>query len=1530
MGSSSTYKKKNYLSSSEIELLSQSNPHLNQIFSKYKNSDGFITIDELEKITDFHIKRYILKKIIQICGKNNKLNLDDFKYFYSLLNCNQDEIKINFILDFLFLKNSKLTEEKYLKKIHKYFQGSKTLNKIFLSSKITNEKNFSRNFIHNLITSDFNTIISNFSFLPENENLSNNLIKPKSNDLILNNSNSSQNSILILNSNKIDCSCLINKNNNKNTFNNISPLNYRQYDKFEKEFQNIERMNNRIFPLKIFEKMLKDLNINSGLIEIISNYIKQKTLKNFLNFNLFKEVLNLLNFKSPNIEINKNEIINGLFILCSYPKDFVKKKNLFFFFKSANANLSSKQINSYFEKYHIENNIDKEKFTNIIELIYDELSVSYEHLRYLSYIFFKVPCTEISLQKNCIEILFKNHNNLKDYVKEIMQFEDKLYAIDMEFFNNWNKFVQQNENLKKNDLKNLRIMTNKISDRNGKINEGLQYLKDYLLLPQKMYDLFVQWYGPPIGPELKRTKIFLENDSNNNRIISNKFIGIDFKTKKKFEFEIFPIFLLFFNFDTLQKKNGSFDSIKESLKQTITQNGQFNRYYPFSRQTKFLDLLKTLEDSLSITLETNKSRLWIYYQEKFEKVEMKKTLEEIGIVNSAIIVLEIFDGTWPSERIQVELENEKKNNFSVGLMNLGNTCYLNSVLQVFLNNVDLKEILFRQKNNEHYLKFLINPKSKGKIIREFINLLKEKYDEEKKTIIPKKFKEICGEYDEQFNDFEQQDAHEFLTSLITMLHEDTNIKTFITLTNNENLDEGFEGNFYWANNIRNDASYIHSLYLFQLKSTSVCSECKNSTFRYETFSSLSLPIPEGNKIILDVILFRLPFTLKSYLKNENSGEKNIRKSLLNIQNKSIGIYANNDNKSSNSIINVNNNNNYNFYDSKFDNTNNLTTFYYEKEKNDNNKTDDDNLNSNILNFNIPIRIRIEVNRKEKCSKIIEIIKNMKELKLEKNFNLTYLIIINNGKFIDENCAIEDYLESYRNIYVYEILNFNGITETFDYKDLKHSNVKKLDKNLIKDYINFEDNNNSNKYNKPKEKNKENIEILIPIQHRYRYNNTKTHHFSDQFIPNTHIFQNIPTFPDYILLSSKSCIKTLNLYEMIWEKYSYFLDSPSKFDKNLWFKYKNSSNNYKPCCPFVLKFINKYTKSCAFCPWFRFCNGCVLDPHNLNYIGVDDDFSLVVEWCRDVFINDINEKNYELILNHESLTNNNFETIDPNENKATLKDCLNLFMNNKEIIKEYSCDKCKKKTNCFQNFEIERLPKYLILHFKRFKKSKINPKKIEKIEKNIEFPFKNLDLSKYIINQNNLPTFDLCAIINHRGQYEIGHYSSYIKNDNFWIKYDDSFITEYESENNLETNSAYMLVYKMNDYPKGSYYFNYKELLDTAFNIYVKNENFAHEFNFVLDKNGKIVDEFQSNCLFYFGEPVKTEKGPGYVLNAYKDYNNNIFVDVKLNKGSIRVKLLPGMNIKETLKMENNNNNDLGNVKVNNKKKTTFCDGCKIF
>ena len=50
----------------------------------------------------------------------------------------------------------------------------------------------------------------------------------------------------------------------------------------------------------------------------------------------------------------------------------------------------------------------------------------------------------------------------------------------------------------------------------------------------------------------------------------------------------------------------------------------------------------------------------------------------------------------------------------------------------------------------------------------------------------------------------------------------------------------------------------------QLKSTLICSECNTQKIKYEPFSALEIPIPEGNNIIIDVILFRLPYTLREF------------------------------------------------------------------------------------------------------------------------------------------------------------------------------------------------------------------------------------------------------------------------------------------------------------------------------------------------------------------------------------------------------------------------------------------------------------------------------------------------------------------------------------------------------------------------------------------------------------------------------------------------------------------------------------------
>ncbi|XP_027692640.1 ubiquitin carboxyl-terminal hydrolase 19 isoform X3 [Vombatus ursinus] len=121
----------------------------------------------------------------------------------------------------------------------------------------------------------------------------------------------------------------------------------------------------------------------------------------------------------------------------------------------------------------------------------------------------------------------------------------------------------------------------------------------------------------------------------------------------------------------------------------------------------------------------------------------------------------------------------------------------------------------------------------------------------------------------------------------------------------------------------------------------------------------------------------------------------------------------------------------------------------------------------------------------------------------------------------------------------------------------------------------------------------------------------------------------------------------------------------------------------------------------------------------------------------------------------------------------------------------------------------RLPNVLIIQLKRFSFRSFIWR--DKINDMVEFPLRNLDLSKFCIGQKDdrqLPTYDLYAVINHYGGMIGGHYTAYARlpsdkssqrSDVGWRLFDDSTVTTVD-ESQVVTRYAYVLFYRRRNSP----------------------------------------------------------------------------------------------------------------------------------
>ena len=159
-----------------------------------------------------------------------------------------------------------------------------------------------------------------------------------------------------------------------------------------------------------------------------------------------------------------------------------------------------------------------------------------------------------------------------------------------------------------------------------------------------------------------------------------------------------------------------------------------------------------------------------------------------------------------------------------GLQNLGNTCFMNSVLQCLSNTEPLVKFFLLDIYQQHVNKK--NPLGAGgRLAQSYSELIKELYAGESKYVAPWEVKKIIGWRARQFQGFAQHDSQEMLSFLLETLHEDLNQvskKPYIEYKDSDDRPDAEVSREFWEGFKKREKSLFVDLFYGQLKSRVQC------------------------------------------------------------------------------------------------------------------------------------------------------------------------------------------------------------------------------------------------------------------------------------------------------------------------------------------------------------------------------------------------------------------------------------------------------------------------------------------------------------------------------------------------------------------------------------------------------------------------------------------------------------------------------------------------------------------------------------
>ncbi|ETB62370.1 hypothetical protein YYC_00956 [Plasmodium yoelii 17X] len=199
-----------------------------------------------------------------------------------------------------------------------------------------------------------------------------------------------------------------------------------------------------------------------------------------------------------------------------------------------------------------------------------------------------------------------------------------------------------------------------------------------------------------------------------------------------------------------------------------------------------------------------------------------------------------------------------------GLINLGNTCFLNSSLQCLSKILKFTNYFLSGTFWDHIN--YCNPVGQhGRLAKAYYETLLEmwKINKKGKPYAPKVLKQAISEKRDEFYGYQQHDSQELLAFLLDGLHEDLNLiqkKPYYE----EKLQGGLDrpdievAEASWKRHKEINNSIIVDLFQGQYRSRLQCPQCNKLSITFDPFMYLSIPLPpkKNHRIWFHVMLSR--------------------------------------------------------------------------------------------------------------------------------------------------------------------------------------------------------------------------------------------------------------------------------------------------------------------------------------------------------------------------------------------------------------------------------------------------------------------------------------------------------------------------------------------------------------------------------------------------------------------------------------------------------------------------------------------------